>query len=43
MNKYKVVEEFELDGTTHAVDSEVELTNEQAEALGEKVAVVEVA
>lgn len=40
--KYKVLEEVEIDGTTHAVDTEVELTSEVATPLVEegKIALV---
>lgn len=33
MPKYKVLAEFELDGAAHAVDSEVELSEEVAASL----------
>lgn len=40
MPKYKVKEEITLDGVAQAVDSEVELTEEQAKEFGEKVEAV---
>lgn len=35
MPKFKVLQEVEIEGTTHAVDSEVELTDEVAAPLVE--------
>jgi len=37
MNKYKVIEGFELDGVTQEVGAELELSEEKAAELGSKV------
>ena len=41
MSQYKVKEAFELDGVQQEVDSQVELSDEKAAELGEKVEKVE--
>ena len=43
MSQYKVKEDFELEGVNQEVDSEIELTDEKAAELGEKVEKVEAA
>lgn len=37
MNKYKVIEAFELDGVAQEVGAEIELSDEKATELGSKV------
>ena len=37
MAKFRVVEEFEVEGTVKSVGLEIELTDEQAQELGSKV------